>query len=184
MEGCPPKTILHAHLVRATWLLSALCSLICASGHAAGWALEKCNKPSECRSHVCLRTEHQSYCAGSCDTGGCPSGMYCDSAMFAWSGMQAACVKGNGPQMLSELPRVRCRVDNDCPSGGPCALDAGERVCTQLCHTDNDCRPAPIRDTFVKALQCGRVGRRSVCVTKPDCVRNPVSCMSRKDDAR
>src|SRR4051794_25874524 len=64
-------------------LVVLLCIFPCASGHAGGRPLDKCARPSDCRSRICLRSGQKSYCAGSCDTGGCPSGMYCDSEMFA-----------------------------------------------------------------------------------------------------
>lgn len=137
-----------------------------------------CVQPSDCSTGLCLEINGESYCSQEC--GSCPSGMYCDAALFGAIGLNV-CVKGTDQtpvQPQQKPPVVPCMNDKDCPNGLVCATYKGEKGCTKSCDKDSDCGPIVICPYKIELLSCGKdeSQNRQVCVTKDICTTNPESC--------
>lgn len=139
-----------------------------------------CSEPSQCASRLCLEINGESYCSQECGT--CPSGMYCDSALFSPIGL-SVCVKGAAStpvQPQTELPSLPCKTDADCPSGLVCATFKGQKDCTKECSNSDQCAPTQLCPFKLDFMECSKDegADRTVCLPKQQCSLSPQSCIT------
>jgi hypothetical protein len=138
-----------------------------------------CKTASQCAGGVCVDINDESYCSSTC--GSCPSGMYCDSQLFAVAGLKV-CVKGGASQPVQpkEPPRIPCASDRECKNGLVCAQFMGQRDCTRACQMPSECEAPSVMGMKMDFLTCSvdeSSSSRKACLPKKECLANPMSCM-------
>ena len=85
--------------------------------------------------------------------------------------------------------KIPCNTDADCSVVDPdaiCAEWQGERDCTIVCSSEDECNPPALGGVTVDFLTCIADERsdkdRTACLPKAECFENPLNCISGLDN--
>jgi hypothetical protein len=150
----------------------------CSATVRAGLGGAICESTSDCTVGACIVTGTG---VGAC-TPTCAINEDSCGASETCSGVGSLGVGTCAPASAPPAPakRVPCHEDKDCSAlmaGAVCATWEGETACTLPCTSDAMCNPIP-QISFLSCASDEESPPRQVCLPRPQCLSNPLSCVS------